>query len=101
MRHLQDILHIFEPVERYKHGESLTQSMTREFGLELARQLARNVLNQQRQQPVSAAPEQQRLTPFSSSNFLIPTGNENEIFGFRGHVFKVSNEGTPCCILFY
>ncbi|MDQ6667711.1 MAG: hypothetical protein M3Y53_05725 [Thermoproteota archaeon] len=70
--HLQDILHIFEPDEGYKQGESLTQSMTREFGLELARQLARNVLNQQRQQPVSATPEQLRLTPFSS-NFLIPT----------------------------
>ena len=84
--HLQEILHIFEPDERYKHGKSLTQSMTREFGLELARQLARNDLNQQRQQPVSATPEQLRLTPFSSSNFLIPTGNENEIFGFRGHM---------------
>jgi hypothetical protein len=83
---LQDILHIFESHERYKQGESWTQSMTREFGLELARQLARNVLNQQIQRPVSATPEQLRLTPFSSSNFLIPTGNENEIFGFRGHM---------------
>jgi hypothetical protein len=83
--HLQDILHIFEPHERYKQGESLTQSMTREFGLELARQLARNVLNQQIQRQVSATPEQLRLTPFSS-NFLVPTGNENEIFGFRGHM---------------
>ena len=60
--------------------------MTREFGLELARQSARNVINQQIQRPVSATPEQLRLTPFSSSNFLTPTGNENEIFGFRGHM---------------
>ena len=80
--HLLDILHMFEP-ERYTQSESLTQSMTREFGLELARQLARNVLNRQQQQPVSATPE--RPTPFSS-NFLITTGNENEIFGFRGHM---------------
>jgi hypothetical protein len=84
--HLQDILHIFEPHERYKQGESLMQIMTREFGLELARQSARNVLNRQRQRPVSATPEQLRPTPFSSSNFLIPTGNENEVFGFRGHM---------------
>ena len=83
--HLQDILHIFEPHERYKQGESLTQSMTREFGLELARQSARNVINQQIQRPVSATPEQLRLTHFSS-NFLIPAGNENAIFGFRGHM---------------
>ena len=84
--HLQDILHIFEPHEGYKHSESLTQRMTREFGLELARQSARNVINQQIQRSVSATPEQLRLTPFSSSNFLTPTGNENEIFGFRGHM---------------
>jgi hypothetical protein len=32
----------------------LTQSMTREFGLELARQSARNVINHQIQRPVSA-----------------------------------------------
>ncbi|MFZ0897267.1 MAG: hypothetical protein WAZ77_22415 [Candidatus Nitrosopolaris sp.] len=83
--HLQDILHIFEPHERYKQGESLTQSMTREFGLELARQSARNVTNQQIQRPVSATPEQLRLTHFSS-NFLIPAGNQNAIFGFRGHM---------------
>jgi hypothetical protein len=83
--HLQEILHIFEPHERYKQGESLTQSMTREFGLELARQSARNLLNQQIQGQVPATPEQLRLTP-GSSNFLIPTGNENEIFGFRGHM---------------
>jgi len=43
MTHLQDVLRIFEPQERYKQGESLTQSMTREFGLELARQAARNL----------------------------------------------------------
>jgi hypothetical protein len=83
--HLQDILHIFEPHERYKQGESLTQSMTREFGLELARQAARNVLNRQGQQPVSATQEQPRSAPFSYSNILTPTGNENKIFGFRGH----------------
>jgi hypothetical protein len=83
--HLQDILHIFEPHEGYKQSESLTQSMTREFGLEFARQSARNVINQQIQRPVSATPEQLRLTPFSS-NFLIPAGNENEIFGFRSHM---------------
>lgn len=83
--HLQDILHIFEPHERYKQGESLTQSMTREFGLELARQSARNVINQQIQRPVSTTPEQLRLTHFSS-NFLIPAGNENTMFGFRGHM---------------
>jgi len=40
--HLQDILHFFEPHERSKQGETLGQSMTREFGLEFARQLARN-----------------------------------------------------------
>jgi hypothetical protein len=72
--------------EEYKQGESFTQSMAREFGLELARQSARNALNQQIQRPVSATPEQLGLTLFSSSNLLIPTGNENEIFGLRGHV---------------
>jgi hypothetical protein len=82
---LQDILRVFEPHERYKQGESLTQSMTREFDLELARQAARNVLNQQGQQPLSATQGQLRPAPFSYSNFLNPTGNENEIFGFRGH----------------
>lgn len=49
--------------------------MTREFGLELARQSARNVLNRQQPQPISAT--QLRPTPLSS-NFLITTGNENE-----------------------
>jgi len=82
---LQDILRVFEPHERYKQGESLTQSMTREFDLELARQAARNVLNQQGQQPLYATQGQLRPAPFSYSNFLNPTGNENEIFGFRGH----------------
>lgn len=84
--HLQEILHIFETQERYKQGESLKESMTREFGLELARQSARDLLYQQRQQPVFSIPEQLRPTPFPSSKFLIPTGNENEIFGFRGHM---------------
>src|SRR5207245_8421862 len=46
---------------------------------------ARNVLNRQGQQPVSATQEQPRSAPFSYSNFLTPAGNENEIFGFRGH----------------
>jgi hypothetical protein len=76
---LQDILRVFEPHERYKQGESLTQSMTREFDLELARQAARNVLNQQGQQPLYATQGQLRPAPFSYSNFLNPTGNENEI----------------------
>ena len=83
--HLQDILHFFEPHERSKQGETLGQSMTREFGLELARQSARNFLIQQRQQPVFANLDRPRPAPFPS-NFLIPTGNENEIFGFRGHM---------------
>jgi len=83
--HLQDILHFFEPHERSKQGETLGQSMTREFGLELARQSARNFLIQQRQQPVFATLDRPRTAPFLS-NFLIPTGNENEIFGFRGHM---------------
>jgi hypothetical protein len=83
--HLQDVLRIFEPHEKYKQGEGLTQSMTREFSLELARQAARNLLYE-RQPTVSSFHEQQRPTHFSSSNFLIPTGNESEIFGFRGHV---------------
>jgi hypothetical protein len=83
---LQDVLRIFEPLERYKQGESLTQSMAREFGIELARQAARNALNERRQSPVSSIHEQQRTTHFSSSNFLIATGNESEIFGFRGYV---------------
>ena len=82
---LQDILNFFESPERNKQGEILGQSMTREFGLELARQSARNFLIQKRQQPISATQEQLRPAPFSYSNFLTPTGNENEIFGFRGH----------------
>ena len=83
--HLQDVLRIFEPQERYKQGESLTQSMTREFGLEFARLAARN-LSYKGQPTISSFHEQQRPNHFSSSNFLIPTGNESEIFGFRGHV---------------
>lgn len=84
--HLQDILHFFEPHERSKQGETLGQSMTREFGLELARQSARNFLIQQRQQPVFATFDRPRPAPFPSSNFLIPSENESEIFGFRGHM---------------
>jgi hypothetical protein len=81
----QDVLRILEPQERYKQGESLTQSMTREFGFEFARQAARNILYEGRQPPVTSIHEQ-RWPPVSSSYFLIPTGNESEIFGFRGHM---------------
>ncbi len=66
----------------------LLQAQTRKSAtdfLELARQSARNFLIQKRQQPISATQEQLRPAPFSYSNFLTPTGNENEIFGFRGH----------------
>ncbi len=85
--YLQDILNIFEPRERYQQDESLTQSMTREFGLELARESARTIVNLQRQQPLTAAFMRLKMpTPYSFCYSLNQTGNKTDIFGFRSHI---------------
>jgi len=91
---IHDILRIFESREKVEqneqNGNNLVNEMTREFARELARQSAANYASkvQQQQQSRAMISSMYTMAPqsLSRSNSLIPTGNEADIFGFRGHI---------------
>jgi len=87
---ITDILRVFQSSGKVEqNGNSPTNVMTREFIREVARQLAANCVGKAQQQSLpTLVSNLHPMAPQSHflSNFLIPTGNELEIFGFRGHV---------------
>jgi hypothetical protein len=83
---VEDILPYFRLQDEEKpRNDTLMQACSREFLQEIARQLAIRSFSQpnQRQPPYI----QQRMPQsYPLSNFLIPTGNRTDIFGFRTHI---------------
>jgi len=89
---VDDILPYFRPQDEEKpRNDTLTQTFSREFLQEIARQLAIRSFSQLNQR---TPPYIQQMMPqsYSLSNFLIPAGNRTDIFGFRTHI-------CPNCLL--
>ena len=88
---VDDILPYFHPQDEEKpRNDTLMQAFSREFRLEIARQLAIRSFSQLNHRPPYI--QQKMPQSYPISNFLIPTGNRTDIFGFRTHV-------CPKCLL--